>query len=142
MMAGLDLISSTYDRIRHDAMSEATAYGSRRLTVQQHFALEAVQELVKRGQAQGASLNDLVKYMHMRASAASLMVENLVGRGLVERTRSMDDRRAICVTLTEEGVKALKRGTKALNKRVEMLSEKLTPEEEEQLLAIIAKICN
>jgi DNA-binding MarR family transcriptional regulator len=56
----------------------------------------------------GASLSDLASEEGISAAALSTHVDRLVHLGLIERTRSEDDRRRVGLELTEAGARALR----------------------------------
>lgn len=65
---------------------------------------------ILRGQYPGSiGVNALMDRMLDRNSNASRLVEKLRGKGLVERTTCMEDRRRVDVKITKKGLKSLDR---------------------------------
>ena len=56
------------------------------------------------GKNEPCSLKDIYENIQFPASTASRRVDDLVKIGLIDRVQSLDDRRGIRVTLTEEGI--------------------------------------
>lgn len=83
---------------------------------------------------------DLAFLLGIRPQSLSELVGKLEADGFVTRTRSEADRRAVTVSLTDEGrAKAAKIQAKR-NASAETLFAKLTAEEKETLIALLAKL--
>jgi DNA-binding MarR family transcriptional regulator len=67
---------------------------------QQHQALLAIKGFPGRDYV---SVRELAEWLHVRHHSAVGLVDRLVRRGLVARTRSRDDRRRVDVKLTARG---------------------------------------
>ena len=73
------------------------------LTVSQSRVLRAVWRMTVNRQ-EGVMLRDLAEKLGLSCSAVSVTVENLVQRGYLERVTSQDDRRKVCIRISEKGV--------------------------------------
>lgn len=73
------------------------------LSLVEFFALKMVLE------QSGLSLGELAEALMMAESKCSVMVDQLYRRGLLDRTRSAEDRRRVVLQLTEAGQAALNR---------------------------------
>ncbi len=93
------------DELRRDSIKTINSpemkkmYG---LTVRQGSAISQL-KLMLQEEPGGVSLKSLAKRMQMTIPATSLLVEAMVGKGYMERKPNPADRRAVCITLTEEG---------------------------------------
>jgi len=86
-----------------------------------------------------ASINLLIERMLDKTSNASRIVDKLEAKGLVTRTPSVHDRRAVDVTITPVGLNLLQQ----LDEKAHELSDglnNLTTEEAEELNRILDKI--
>lgn len=71
----------------------------------------------------GSSLQELTKKMHAGKSTISSTVDRLVKANYVKRERSMDDRRAIVLSLTALGKEKEKEGHTLFHERLSKLNE-------------------
>jgi DNA-binding MarR family transcriptional regulator len=78
----------------------------------QHFVLQKLAE------APALSLNDLAARTMTHKSSVSVVVKNLVDRGLVRRRRSSADGRSIVLTLTSAGRRAIERAPESAQTRM------------------------
>lgn len=81
----------------------------------------------------GTSLSDLAYSVGLTLPAMSSLVDNLVGRNLVKREKSAEDRRRITLSLTRTGKRELNTAYQYTQKFIE---EKLSSLSEEKLDAI------
>lgn len=72
------------------------------LSVRQGSAISQL-KLLTETNPQGVALKTLAKRLQMTIPATSLLVETMVGKGLFERTPNPEDRRAVCIRLSEKG---------------------------------------
>jgi DNA-binding MarR family transcriptional regulator len=98
--------------VRALGVSARTAERSAGVTGAQLFVLQKLRE------APAHSLNDLADRTFTHQSTVSVVVDRLVARGLVARTRSAADARRIELTLTAHGRKALRRAPPAAQSRL------------------------
>lgn len=117
------------DELRRDSIKAIRSpemkkmYG---LTVRQGSAISQL-KLMLEEEPNGVSLKSLAKRMQMTIPATSLLVESMVGKGYMERKPNPEDRRAVCITLTAEGLDLFKnvysRFHDELDERAKALSE-------------------
>lgn len=88
--------------------------------------------------------NPEMLHLAMRLGLDKSSVTGLVGRaekrGLVQRTASPRDRRAVIVTLTPEGRSITREAETQVNARINALLSHLSPAEREQLTMLVAHI--
>jgi DNA-binding MarR family transcriptional regulator len=89
--------------VRALGVSARTAERSAGVTGAQLFVLEKLRE------ARSHSLNDLAERTFTHQSTVSVVVDRLVSRSLVARTRAEDDGRRLELSLTPQGRAALRR---------------------------------
>ena len=75
--------------------------------------------------------------MGITSAAASQMIDRMVQQGLVSRSEDPHDRRLKRIVLTEKGQQMLNIGIRARQRWLEELGELLTPEEQEQVGAVL-----
>lgn len=135
-------ILSVFDDIRRKVLHDSAAplqkqlYG---LTLRQGTAINQVMVLTTR-QPEGISLKTLAKHLQMAVSATSLLVESMVNKGLLVRTPSKVDRRAICIRLSEKGEQIFRETHQHLLSEMSELTAVLTPEELQALTSAAAKL--
>lgn len=87
------------------------------------------------------AMSRLADATRMSPSRLSHVMDRLEHRGLAERTRSTEDRRSTNATLTEDGIEFMLRATPEMIGRLRStIFEAVTPEEADQLNAIMQKI--
>lgn len=83
---------------------------------------------------------DLASRLGMRKAATGTLIENLEGKGLVERTRGREDRRLQLVSITDEG----RRVVETVDRMAEPLGQELrkgvSRDERVQLVSILQRI--
>jgi len=87
---------------------------------------------------EGVSLKKLAETIGVTPAAASVMVDLLVEKGMIERTRSRDDRRAVLLRLSPQTAHLFKICDQSLSQAVMSVAETLGPEavrEWERILA-------
>ncbi|MCM8811516.1 MAG: MarR family transcriptional regulator [Candidatus Omnitrophica bacterium] len=104
------------------------------ITLPQFWALEC---LKRRGSCQ---MNELAKGLNMTFPAATGLVNRLVKNGLVRRSRSEEDRRAVHVTITPKGRDIIDEVYKQRRKSVRKLFKPLTDSERSQYMDIVNKL--
>jgi DNA-binding MarR family transcriptional regulator len=77
----------------------------------------------------GYSVSNLAQFLGVSTAAASRAVDRLVKRGLLHREEAADDRRAVQLSLTPEGVKLLERYDQAAEVALQGAFETLTAEQ-------------
>ena len=83
--------------VMHTIRAEFRTQRSRDLSVAQFRTLAYIKN------NDGASLSSLAAYIGLTLPSMSKLIDGLVGRGLVTRSSDLDDRRKICLCLTDTG---------------------------------------
>ena len=89
---------------------------------------------------EGIGLKDLAGLLGISSSAATQLVDNLVGKGLLERRPSPDDRRALILSLPEDSRRQVEQVRQERLERLAGLFSALDDAELETLIHIIEKI--
>jgi DNA-binding MarR family transcriptional regulator len=79
-------------------------------------------------------ISDLSEKLGLTNSTVSGILDRLESQGLVERTRSKEDRRVVYIRLTDEMKKNTERHVEEINKLIEHMMDKATPEELDTIL--------
>ena len=77
----------------------------------------------------GYTVSNLAQFMGVSTAAASRAVDRLVKRGLLNRAEAADDRRAVQLSLTEEGARLLSQYDEAADAALQGAFESLTAEQ-------------
>ena len=104
----------------------------RNLTVPQFRALLHMKRTA------GASLGEVADYIGLTSATTCKLVDELVGRGLVQRAESPIDRRRVVLTLTEAGCDLLESAGQAAREQFEKLLAPLSPDERRSLQAALS----
>ena len=88
--------------------------------------LSAMGVLLREGELQ---IGELAAYEQVKAPSMTRLVDHLEGRGLLRRTPSPKDKRAIVVGLTEQGTELLEANRQRRNEWLAVRLERLTEEE-------------
>ena len=131
-----------YDDIRRGVVREfssETQLKLRGLTMHQHIAVEKIMKLTATNPG-GITLREFAQVMQSSPSSASVMVDSLVNRGLLERTQNPNDRRTICIRLSDKGCATLKESRELVTRDLAGLVGRLSAEERCQLGNIMAKL--
>lgn len=92
--------------------ARSLAHGDADITLPQHRCLVL---LAARGPQR---VSDLAELLGVNGSTATRHCDRLQRRGLVRRERSADDRRAVCVSLTDAGVHLVRKVTRARRREI------------------------
>ena len=76
-----------------------------------------------------AMSSSLAERLAVRPPSVTAVIDGLVGRGLVARTHSEDDRRRIALGLTSEGEAVLQAADRAVSDRLEQIASRLGPKD-------------
>ena len=106
--------------------------GAKLLALQSIVAADASMTLV--------TVTCLADVMNTTKSNVTAMVDRLITEGLVTRTHSEEDRRAVVIALTEEGQRRYAAGVEVVRMYHEELSALFTAEERELLGCIMQKL--
>ena len=83
---------------------------------------------------------DLATTLSIDRTAMVYLLDELEGRGLVERVRNPDDRRSFLIHLTDTGRQTQKKAARELAGQTEKLLEPLDAAERRQLVDLLAKV--
>lgn len=119
-----------------NAPSKKKLYG---LTVRQGSAISQLR-LMLEDEPRGIALKDLASRMQMTVPATSIMVDTLVTRGYMERTPNPNDRRAVCIKLTDKGNELFNDIYARFHDEIDRRAEVLTEEELEAFSRIVEKL--
>ena len=119
-----------------NAPSKKKLYG---LTVRQGSAISQLR-LMLEDEPMGIALKDLASRMQMTVPATSIMVDALVTRGYMERTPNPNDRRAVCLKLTDKGNELFNDIYARFHDEIDRRAEVLTEEELEAFSRIVEKL--
>jgi DNA-binding MarR family transcriptional regulator len=99
----------------------------------QNFLLEALV------QSNGMTTGDIAHALRIENPTATRMAQRMEAAGLVERTPDIEDRRRVRLTLTDAGRVAAERVPEALDSVSRTALAGFTPQESEQLVALIER---
>lgn len=131
-------LMETLDRVRRksvlavNTMQQKKMFG---LTMRQASAIAQVQMLMEK-EPQGVALKVLAKELSMTVPATSLLVEAMVGKGFFERNPNPNDRRAVCIRLSEKGMELFDEVHANFHREIDVHSAVLTDAE----LCVLASI--
>ncbi len=111
------------DELRRASLKATNATQEKKLlglTFRQGSAMWQVKTMTEEN-PQGIALKSLASRMQMTVPATSLLVESMVEKGLFERTPNPDDRRAVCIRLSEKGMEICEQVNANLNARIDDL---------------------
>ena len=109
------------------------------LTVRQGSAVSQL-KLMLEDTPEGVSLKELAKRMQMTIPATSLLVDNMVTKGFMERKPNPNDRRAVCIKLTERGLSLFDDVYARFHDELDRRAQALTQEELATFTRIVEKI--
>ncbi len=118
------------DELRRASLKATNATQEKKLlglTFRQGAALWQVKTMTEK-QPQGIALKTLASRMQMTVPATSLLVESMVEKGLFERNPNPDDRRAVCIRLSDKGGQICEDVNANLNARIDALFGHIRPE--------------
>ena len=85
-------------------------------------------------------MSQIADYINIPMSTATGLVERLVKKGFLERTRSDSDRRIVAIRLTDKGKMLAGRMRDTVNSYIRLVFDELTEEERKILFGIFTKI--
>lgn len=132
------------DDIRRDSLKKTPQTQQKRvmgLTMRQAGALVNV-EILTRNAPKGIALKTLAQNMQMTVPATSLLVENMVSKGFLERTPNPEDRRAVCIRLSADGAEFIESTRAYIAMEIAKRVEVLTTEELDAFGRIVDKLAN
>lgn len=86
------------------------------------------------------TMKDLAEFLFITPPSATSLMDNLVGRGMIERVMDKNDRRVLRLVITEKGKKVLKIADQFIMKSIGEKFKILNSKEQTQLIGIIEKI--
>ena len=104
------------------------------LSVAQCYSLDAI------GTQGQLTLNELAESLYITPSTASRTVEELVRKGLAERRQDLADRRAVCLTLTQQGQALFEALRQHLLQRQRAILQQLDPSSRRDVLTALQKL--
>jgi DNA-binding MarR family transcriptional regulator len=87
----------------------------------------------------GISNSELAKNLTLHVSTCSILVNKLIKKGLVEKTRSPTDERRIVLTITSKGKQLMSKAPKSPEGAIPSTLKKLNIEELEELNTVLTK---
>ena len=87
----------------------------------------------------GISNSELAKNLTLHVSTCSILVNKLIQKGLVEKTRSPTDERMIVLTITSKGKQLMAKAPKSPEGAIPSTLKKLNIEELEELNTVLTK---
>ncbi|MBR1979201.1 MAG: MarR family transcriptional regulator [Akkermansia sp.] len=130
------------DDIRRDSLKKTPQTQQKRvmgLTMRQAGALVNV-EILTRNTPKGIALKTLAQNLQMTVPATSLLVENMVNKGFLERTPNPEDRRAVCIRLSADGAEFIESTRKYIAMEIEKHSAVFNAEELTTLGLLVEKL--
>lgn len=109
------------------------------LTFRQGSAIAQIKLLTMEA-PQGVALKTLAGHLKMTVPATSLLVETMVNKGFFERNPNPEDRRAVCIRLSEKGHELCNDVHARLQDEIDKTADVLTKEELELLARIADKL--
>jgi DNA-binding MarR family transcriptional regulator len=90
--------------------------------------------------AEGSAMSSsLAERLAVRPPSVTAVIDGLVGRGLVERTHSEDDRRRVSLGLTDPGIALLEAADHSVNDRLEQIAAGLGAKKGERAITSLAQ---
>lgn len=130
------------DDIRRDSLKKTPQTQQKRvmgLTMRQAGALVNV-EILTRNNPRGIALKTLAQNLQMTVPATSLLVENMVNKGFLERTPNPEDRRAVCIKLSSDGADFIENTRKFIAMEIEKHAEVFSADELSTLSVLVEKL--
>lgn len=88
----------------------------------------------------GLKQADLARAVQLDRSTVVSVIDNLEGRGLVERKRAAEDRRSNALSLTRKGKTLLDKLQPLVEAHEQRLVQNLNPEEQAELVSLLSRI--
>ncbi|MBR3695664.1 MAG: MarR family transcriptional regulator [Akkermansia sp.] len=130
------------DDLRRDCFKQTPAIHQKKmlgLTLRQGSAIGQIRILTKE-KPEGIALKTLASHLNMTVPATSLLVETMVTKGFFERNPNPEDRRAICIRLSEKGEALCHDVNARMESELDRLSVHITEEELAALDSIATKM--
>ncbi len=121
-----DFLASTL--IFSTAMTDLIDEQARRV-IGKSFTMPQLKLLKLVARAEAGTISDVATFLGVSNAAASKAVDRLVRRGLIERKESEDDRRAIHLSLSDDGKRILERYEEIQLKTLDGLFRQFMPQD-------------
>lgn len=109
------------------------------LTFRQGSAIAQIKILTME-EPQGVALKTLAGHLKMTVPATSLLVETMVNKGFFERNPNPEDRRAVCIRLSEKGQELCNNVYSRLQAEIDRVAIDLSQDELESLAHVADKL--
>lgn len=106
-----------------------------------HLSSLQVQTIIFLAANPKSTMSEIAKHFSIELPSATSLVNKLHKMGLIERQQEKDDRRKICIVLTEKGVELLKEAKRIRQQNIEKVLSYLSQEEKQELEKMLEKIC-
>ncbi len=113
---------------------------SRRLVEQVGLTGPQLAVLRKAGQLERTPIGGLARAVHLSQPTVTGILDRLEKRGLLRRTRDEQDRRAVNISITEQGREVLKRAPSLLQDQFRKELDKLQDWEQTSMLSVLQRI--
>jgi DNA-binding MarR family transcriptional regulator len=120
-------------RLQRVMSSSKTLIAEHGLTGSQVFILRYLDHCAQ------AKASDIARFAGLSPGAVTQVCDDLVRMGLVERTRSNDDRRVVHIHITEEGRRRLEQVRILRGRRILAVLNKLGPEDTREFVRLITR---
>ena len=130
------------DALRRESIREmqnSRQNSEHNLTVRQGSAISQLR-LMLEDEPTGVSLKTLAQKLQMTVPATSLLVESMVSKGYMERAVNPNDRRAVCIRLTDKGEDLFHDVYARFHDEIDRRAKRLTQEELSHLACIVEKM--
>ena len=121
-------------------MDEAESADKKKSAVREKLSWQEIRALRAVGRQDCCPMSGLADAICLSLSSATGLIDRLVGKKLVKRDRSTEDRRVVQVELTEEGRELHEEAMEAPVEFSRQMLKSLNAEEQESLLGLFGKI--
>jgi len=127
-----EMVFEMHDRMQNISFDIfVSAYGENiNLTVKQMRLIRGI-GMMLRNKPEGISLREVAEYMRITPGSASVAVEQLVAKGVLERTTNPRDRRGVNIALSSKMRKVADQISTQYAERFDAALSKLSPAEQE-----------
>lgn len=87
----------------------------------------------------GLKVSEISQRLHVTSPTVTQLIKSLENGGLIERNPDPDDRRAVCIKLTDKGEQVTRKAREAFSASFDGLVEYLGEEQSEQLAELLFK---
>lgn len=105
-----------------------------------HLPMAQMETLRLIGEEESVPMKQVADFLAITPPSATVLINNLVKLGFVQRNSDKLDRRAVHLSLTKKGKVVLQEGIKQRCKRLMILLKNLSKTEQTQLLTILTKM--